>query len=82
MSRENRYMYVYSACLFCLLLVVTMWGSVGKVCCVVAIVKDIGFLSIGVLKYVCVKDTFKNPSLLFVYLHLIGRQVIRVMTTM
>ena len=27
----------------------------GNVCCVAAVVKDIGFLSLGVLKYVCVK---------------------------
>ena len=30
-------------------------GVCGNVCCVAAVVKDSGFLSIGVLKYVCIR---------------------------
>ena len=30
-------------------------GVCGNVCCVAAVVKDSGFLSLGVLKYVCVR---------------------------
>ena len=32
--------------------VVTVWGFCGNVCCVVAVVKDNVFFSLGVLKYV------------------------------
>ena len=50
-------MYVYGACLFyfgcsdCV-------GDCGNVCCVAAVDKDSGFLSLGMLKmlYVCVRD--------------------------
>ena len=36
--------------------IVTVWGVCGDVCFVAAVVKDSVFLSLGVLKYVCVRD--------------------------
>ena len=38
---------------FIMSVVVTVWGEVcGNVCCVAAVVKNSGFLSLGMLKYV------------------------------
>ena len=46
-------MYVYGTCLFYVCCSDCV-GVCGKVCCVAAVVKNSGFLSIGVLKYVVV----------------------------
>ena len=54
MPRDTRCMYMaqdcfYVCCSDCV-------GNCGKVCCVAAIVEDSVFFSLGVLKYVCVRD--------------------------
>ena len=42
--------------------VVTVWGVCGNVCCVAAVVKDSGFLSLGVFMYVvcCVRGVMEG----------------------
>ena len=46
MPRDNRCMYMVHVCFMYVV------GVCGNVCCVEAVVKDSGFLSLGVLKYV------------------------------
>ena len=50
MPRDNRCMYMVHVCFMSV--IVTGWGVCVNVCCVMAAIKDIGFLSLGVLKYV------------------------------
>ena len=53
MPRDNRCMYMAHVCFY--VCCSDCVGVCGNVCCVVAIVTDHGFLSLGVLKYVCVR---------------------------
>ena len=51
MPRDNRCVYMAHVCFLCLC-VSDCVGVCGNVCCVAAVVKNSGFLSLGVLKYV------------------------------
>ena len=50
MPRDNRCMYMANVCFY--VCCTDCVGVCGKVGCVAAIVKDSGFLNLGVLKYV------------------------------
>ena len=53
MHRDNRYMYMAHVCFYvCCSDCVGVVGVCGDVCCVAAVVKNIVFYSLGVLKYV------------------------------
>ena len=51
MPRDNRCMYMAHACFY---VCCSDCGVCGNVCCVASVVENGGFLSLGVLKYVCV----------------------------
>ena len=50
MPRDNRCMYMAHVCFY--VCCSDCVGVCGNVCCVVAVVKNSGFFSLGVLKYV------------------------------
>ena len=54
MPRDNRCMYMEHVCFY--VCFSDCVGVRGKVGCVVDFVEDIGFLSLGMMKYVCVRD--------------------------
>ena len=54
MPRDNRCMYMAHVCFY--VCCSDCVGVCGNGCCVTAVVKNSVFLSLGVLKYVCVGD--------------------------
>ena len=59
-------------CIWCMFVfmpvVVIVWGVCGNVCCVATVVKDSGFLSLGVLKYVVCLCKGMMDVVFFVYI--------------